>query len=194
MQAFYDVLVSPITALIAAVVFGALAFSGKFNVTASQTLLVVAWIILVVGLREQPLPLLLGVALLSAGCLVLLGYWIRPELVPVFAGRLEPAKPVSLLFSMKGGGSIPKLRIGTSNVFILGDGPGPASMLFPALTKSQFTVEAVDGEMKVSTQIADEDGKLIAEIIRNEWKINPHGSWDRNYSSDALKLRMRKGM
>jgi hypothetical protein len=66
-------------------------------------------------------------------------------------------------------------------------------MLFPALTKSQFTAEAVDGEMKVSTQIADEDGKLIAEIIRNEWKINPNGSWDRNYSSDALEVKDAQG-
>jgi hypothetical protein len=35
---------------------------------------------------------------------------------------------------------------------------------------------------------------LIAEIIRNEWKVAPPpGNWDRNYSDDALEVRNPRG-
>ena len=170
-----------------------MAFSGKLNVPASQILLLAAWVILLFGMSSLPMPLLIGCALISAGCLVVLGYWIRPALVPAYTGILEPEKPISLLYSTKTEGRIPKLRIGPSNVFIAGDAPGFVSMLFPALSKAQFTVEAIDNEMRVSTRVADESGNLIAELIRNEWKVNPNGSWDRNYSADALEVKDAQG-
>jgi hypothetical protein len=34
---------------------------------------------------------------------------------------------------------------------------------------------------------------MIAEIINNEWKVNPHNAWDRNYTKDALEVRDPSG-
>jgi len=67
-------------------------------------------------------------------------------------------------------------------------------LLFPALSESQFKVEAIDGIVKVSTYITDDEGNLIAELVRNEWKVAPPPrTWDRNYSKDALEVRDGKG-
>lgn len=46
----------------------------------------------------------------------------------------------------------------------------------------------------MSTQIKDQKGSLIAELIKNEWKIAPPPqTWDRNYSKDALEVINPKG-
>jgi hypothetical protein len=174
-----------------AVVLGALALSGRFSVTATQLLLVMAWGIAIVGLRSQPTPILVGCGAVLAGCLILLAYWFRPEAVPTHTGTLTPQS--TLLFSPDGGGTIPKIQIGQSGVFIVGEANPYGSQLFPALRHSQFRIELIDGKMKVSTQVKDSDGNLIAEIIRNEWKTSPIGTWDRNYSDDALEVKDAKG-
>ena len=55
-------------------------------------------------------------------------------------------------------------------------------------------MEAIDGIVKVSTYITDDEGNLIAELVRNEWKVAPPPrTWDRNYSKDALEVRDGKG-
>jgi len=118
---------------------------------------------------------------------------IRPT-SPSYSGTLTP-KP-TLLFSPNKGevSSIPKLQFGTSNVIYgvkeIGRESPDLSLLFPALSVRQFKIESVDGKIKVSTQITDENGKLIAELIRNEWKVAPPPrTWDRNYTGDALEVR-----
>ncbi len=44
---------------------------------------------------------------------------------------------------------------------------------------------------KVSAQIRDKSGKLIVEIIDNEWKYN--NGWDRNYNRDSLEVKDSSG-
>jgi hypothetical protein len=66
-------------------------------------------------------------------------------------------------------------------------------MLYPILQNSQFKVELINGKAKISTRITDESGNLIAEIIRNEWKVAPTRAWDRNYSGDALEVKDSRG-
>jgi hypothetical protein len=185
---------SPITAIVVAVVLGALALSGRFSVTATQIMLLGAWAVAIFGLRMQPLPILCGVSAVLGGCLVLLAYYFRPETVPSYSGILVPRSSESLLFSPKGGGSIPKLQIGTSGVFLIGEDGEIGKLLFPALAESQFKVEAIDGTMKVSAQITDENGHLMVELVRNEWKVAPPPkTWDRNYTDDALEVRDAEG-
>ena len=118
---------------------------------------------------------------------------IRPA-SPSFSGTLTPK--TTLLFSPNKGeaSSIAKLQFGTSNVIYgvkeIGRESPYLSLLFPALSERQFKIESVDGKIKISTQITDENGKLIAEIIRDEWKVAPPPStWDRNYTDDALEVR-----
>ena len=77
---------SPYTAFVAAVILGGIALSGKFSVTATQILLGVALVISIVGLREQPWPVLIGASAMIAGGLVLLAYWFQPDAIPSYAG------------------------------------------------------------------------------------------------------------
>jgi hypothetical protein len=48
---------SPYTALIIAVIFGALALSGKFSVTFTHVCLAMAWAVIAYAVRNQPLQL-----------------------------------------------------------------------------------------------------------------------------------------
>ena len=203
MQAIEKILESPYTALSVTVVLGALALSGKFSVTATQFLLVAAWGVVVIALRGQPLGIMVGLALVAGGALVLLAYFFRPDAVPSYAGVLVPKS--ELLFSATEGGKTPLIQIGTSGVVLAPKGFGrgtydemekdpTGAYLMPILKASQLTVESIDGKIKVSTRIDDADGNLIAEIIRNEWKVFPGRSWDRNYSDDALEVKDARGL
>jgi hypothetical protein len=189
---------SPYTALSVAIVLGALALSGKFNVTATQILLVFAWAVAIVGLRSTPVPIMLGSGAMIGGALILLGYWFRPDAIPSYSGVLAPR--ATLLFSARDAeaSSIPKIQFGTSNVIYSAKEVGRDSqlgtLLFPALSENQFKIETISGKIKISTQIREGDGNLIAELVRNEWKVAPPPrTWDRNYSDDALEVKDASG-
>lgn len=180
------VMESPYTALSAAIVFGALALSGRFSVTATQLLLVAAWGVAVVGLRGQPLPICVGTSAIIAGALIMLGYWFRPDAIPAYSGILTP----KILFSASDPGTKPKLQIGNSGVFMV----GRMHMIMPMILESQLKVELINKKMKVSTLIANQSGKIVVEIVRNEWKVAPPpGTWDRNYTNDALEVKNPEG-
>jgi hypothetical protein len=147
------------------------------------------------------LPKIIGVGGILAASLVLLAYWFRPDTVPAYSGILRPSS--ELLFSPRGGGRIALVQIGQSHALLGPEGiPGVhpiksepiGRLLLPGLDESKFTVEKVDGKIKFSCQVTDEAGKLIAEIIRNEWRVAPPpGTFDRNCSDDALEVRDPKG-
>jgi hypothetical protein len=94
--------------------------------------------------------------------------------------------------------AVPKIQLGTSHIIVgakeIGRDTPADVLLFPALSESQFKIELIDGRVKVSTQIRDENNKLIVELVKNEWKVlPPPGTWDRNYSDDALEVRDGSG-
>jgi hypothetical protein len=61
--------------------------------------------------------------------------------------------------------------------------------LFSLFGRDHITIETVSGRVMVSTQIRDTSGQLVAELIRNQWKVAPPPrTWDRNYSSDTLEV------
>ena len=183
---------SPYTALCVAIILGAVALSGKFTVIATQILLVAAWAVALVGLRGQPLPILIGTGALVGGGLILLAYWFRPDAVPQYSGVLVP-KSVEVLFEANAGILSRVLEIGDSGAEIIYGGPA-GTPVFEFFKKNELTLELVDGQLKVSTKIIDQSGKLVAELIRNEWKVAPPPqTWDRNYSDDALEVRDARG-
>ncbi|MBA4121973.1 MAG: hypothetical protein H0X72_05880 [Acidobacteria bacterium] len=47
--------------------------------------------------------------------------------------------------------------------------------------------------IKVSIAIKNKSGKLVAELIENEWKIKHNDLWDRNYSQNALEVKDNAG-
>ena len=83
---------SPYTALSAAIILGALALSGRFSVNATQFLLVAAWVVSIIGLRGQPLPVSIGMSAIVGGALVLLGYWFQPDVMPAYWANSRPVK------------------------------------------------------------------------------------------------------
>src|SRR2546428_13242392 len=192
MSSIQHLLESPYTGLSVAIILGALALSGKFTVTATQTLLVAAWAVALVGLRSQPLPILIGTGAVVGGGLILLAYWFRPDAVPQYSGALVP-KSGEVLFEANAGILSRVLEIGDSGVKLISGGPA-GTPVFELFKNSELTLELVDGQLKVSTKIIDQSGKLVAELIRNEWKVAPPPqTWDRNYSDDALEVRDARG-
>ena len=191
MNTISQFLQNPATALVVALALGAVALSGHFSITATQCLLFAAWVVAVFSLWAQPWPVLIGFASIMAGALVLLGYWFRPDVVPAYSGILSPQS--TLLFSPDGG-KITKIQIGQSRVFIVDPNNPLAAQLYPALRTAQFRVENIDGAIKVSAQMLDREGHLIAELARNEWKVAPSPrTWERNYSDDALEVQDARG-
>ena len=45
----------------------------------------------------------------------------------------------------------------------------------------------------VSGKFNDLDGKLVAELVDNEWTVTPTNKWDRNYDHFALEVRDEHG-
>ena len=192
MNTISQFLYNPLTALVVTLALGAVALSGHFSVTGTQFLLVAAWVVAIFGLRAQPWPVVVGLGAIMAGALVLLGYWFRPDVIPAYSGVLSPES--TLLFSPDGG-KVTKIQIGQSRVFIIDPNNPLAAQLYPALRTTQFKVENIAGEMKVSARILDHEGHQIAELVRNEWKVaSPPSTWDRNYNDNALEVRDARGL
>jgi hypothetical protein len=63
------------------------------------------------------------------------------------------------------------------------------------LRASQFRLEKIDGKLRVSAQIATDEGNLLVELIRNDCKVAPApGTWDKNDDDNALEVKNPKGI
>jgi hypothetical protein len=185
-----NIVASPFTALFVSFLFGAAAFSGKFAVTGTRICLVLAWVVLLVPLRAQIWQIRLGAGFAGAIVLLLLGAWLRPVAVPGYFG-IQKSKSKTL-FSAKDA-TERKIQIGDSETFIVYVGH-PGTPLFDFFDGSSLTIELIKGHVAVSTQIHDSSGDLVAELIRNEWKVaHPPKTFDRNYTDDALEVRNPQG-
>lgn len=102
-----------------------------------------------------------------------------------YVGRLKTEEKVILSSQEK---VHPKLEFGDSGAMFPYAGPR-GSPLFKIAEDNNITIELEDGEVRVSAKIRDRNGRMIAEIVKNEWKINPGNSWDRNCSNNALEVK-----
>lgn len=50
-----------------------------------------------------------------------------------------------------------------------------------------------NGNVAITSTIRDKGGKIVAEIVRNEWKLRPTLLWDRNFNSSAVEVRGESG-
>lgn len=118
---------------------------------------------------------------------------VTPDAVPSYSGTLT-AK-TQTIFSTAGTSRIKTMEVGaTGTTFTIENQGEYGSLVLPFLTQSQFKIEDVDGRSKVSAQIADRTGNIIVELRRNEWKVAPPpGTWDRNYTDDALEVINAQG-
>jgi hypothetical protein len=86
----------------------------------------------------------------------------------------------------------PQLEFGDSGSILKFTGQ-QGSPLFKIAEDNDITIEVEGGQIKVSAKIRNKKGHLVAEILKNEWKVNPGKSWDRNYSKDALEVKDTTG-
>src|SRR5208282_2156354 len=137
-----------------------------------------------------------GLVVRAGGALALfvLTFVYTPDLVTaqLYSGVLTPR--ATLLFSPDGG-KITKIQIGNSKVFIVNPDDPQAAQLFSVLRTTEFRVENIGVEVKVSAQMFDREGHLITELVRNEWKVAPPPrTWDRNYTDHDLEVRDTRGL
>ena len=108
------------------------------------------------------------------------------QIKPRYVGTISPSGP-DVKFSSQAGGPSAKLEIGDSGSVLLWDGPASQPML--TFYGSTITVEVIDGQVKLTTDVRDTNGELVAELIRNEWMVAPPPkTWDRNYSTDSVEV------
>jgi hypothetical protein len=187
-----EILEHPIPSFFVMLVLGALALSGRFSVTATQILLFAALLVGLYGLYEC-LQLRGARFFVSAMTLIAavggLAIWARPETVPTYFGELIPGR--HLLFSADHPAEN-IIEIGDSNArFGWAGEPGKPVL---NLYGSPLTIETIRGSVKVSTEIRDAHGKMLVELVRNQWRISPApNTFDRNYTQDALEVRNAEG-
>ena len=107
-----------------------------------------------------------------------------------YAGKIEPKRGV--IFSVADQ-IIPKIEFGDSGAILAYGGP-QGSPFITFAQDTQLTIVTEDNQVKVSTIVRDKNGTVVAELRKNEWKINPNNSWDRNYTADALEVKDRKSV
>ena len=105
-----------------------------------------------------------------------------------YTGEIKPSV-VDLLSTEKG--IYPKLQIGESGTILeqVGDGSDPSGIFFE---KGHISLKLIDGNLKMSCSVKNKNG-LMAEIIDNEWKVNPTNSFDRNFSKNAIEVKDNNG-
>jgi len=154
---------------------------------------VIGWIFIVSGtvcaviqvLFRQKWPI--SVMAIFAGLIVLFSilggsyltkqrYLLKGKLEPV---RINPQKPITVnLGSNLLTTDYSELREGIDlNRFIHIEG-------FEYPVKIKF----LSGQILVSAFIRDEKGKMIAQIVNNDWLVNPEGRYDRNFSNNAFEV------
>lgn len=100
-----------------------------------------------------------------------------------YVGRLEAEEKIILSPSQH---IYPIMEF--DNIGVIVDGEDLKAILRIA-EDNNLLIEDDGGKIRVSIKVRDQHGKMIAEIIKNEWKVGPPpSSWDRNYSQNALEV------
>lgn len=169
-------------------------------------LILVAFTIAIVGwLRPEEVP-----PILTATMVGLLVFWVVVQVLIErerekeaarlkYSGILAPKcnilrallSPLRVLLSPKGA-PLPKLELGDSGSILVWAGPHGKPM-FKLFEDNSLTIATRRGRVSVSTLIRDPDGSVVAELVNNEWRVNPHESFDRNYTKDALEVKDHGG-
>ena len=104
-----------------------------------------------------------------------------------YAGKIESKDRVIFSVAQQ---ITPKLEGGDSGaIFDFTEHQGVITFFRDA----HLTIVTEDNQVKLSTVVRDRTGEVIAELQKNEWKINPNKSLDRNYTRDALEVKDASG-
>jgi hypothetical protein len=141
-------------------------------------------------LMPQKRCLFLSLAIVSFGFQIVV---VREDIANLakskFVGILS-GKP-KIIFSATDN-ILPKLQIGDKGAIFSWAGPN-GKAIFNFFNENPLVIMIENGQLKVSTSVRDMNGVLIAEIVKNEWKVAPSQAWDRNYTKNALEVKNSKG-
>jgi hypothetical protein len=138
--------------LVVALTLGAVALGGRLSVRASRILFWMAWLVVLIALRDQTWMIFCIGAVVSALIFGILAAFFRPEIVPKNFGALIPRR--TLLLSSKS--KHPIVEIGDSGAkFRVGSKEHP---LFRFSEDSSLIIELIGARVCVSTKIADANG------------------------------------
>ena len=85
----------------------------------------------------------------------------------------------------------PQLEFGDGGTILKFTGP-TGSPMFRLFQDSHITIVVEDDQLKISTKIRSKNG-IVAELMKNEWHINPNNSFDRNFSENAIEVKDHEG-
>jgi hypothetical protein len=92
----------------------------------------------------------------------------------------------TILFSTKDN-IFPTIELGHSGTKFVWMGPEGTPMF--VLPEDQYIILSKErGQVKLSAKIRGKDG-VVAEIVDNEWKVNPQNAFERNYNESALEIK-----
>jgi hypothetical protein len=101
----------------------------------------------------------------------------------------EIAIPTETIFDAPNRYSSRVVEIGNSGSIFKFTGP-IGEPIFNFNKADQLTLELINEKLKLSTTVRNRNGVLVAEIIRNEWKVaSAPITWDRNYNENAVEVR-----
>lgn len=83
----------------------------------------------------------------------------------------------------------PSIKLGTAKLVWQGPEGEPIFLI----GNDPIRVWIEEGELKISTVIRNEDGKIIARLEANEWQVNPNLIFDRNFDKEAVEVINEKG-
>lgn len=168
----------------------------KVDWTMKIALILIAFLIAIIGLlKPDKVPpslttILVGLFAVSAIIQVLIERrQAREDARSKYSGVLEHKSKILLSPRKK---ALPKLEFGDSGSVLVWGGP-EGEPIFKIFEDNSLTISIENGQVKVSTLIRSQDGSVIAELVNNEWKVNPRKSFDRNYSRDALEGKDERG-
>jgi hypothetical protein len=185
---FRDALKNPLLALVLSVTLGGVALGGWLNMFAAQLAFFLGWIVGLVFLYEifppdtskSPFG---AAALLLTMFYLFLGLKARPQAIPLYYGVLAPHRHLFVSPKTK---TEEYIEIGDSGAIVHPAYVGPAFIF----GTSNLTIESIDGELKVTTDIRNRQGKIEVQLVKNEWKVSPPpDTWDRNYDDDTLEVK-----
>ena len=154
-----------------------------------------SFLAIVTWLLKPSMPAPLAVAVL--------GFWMLLLALQLWALRDENYERLKdavtgLLETNVNAVGLPRLEMGDSGSILTFAGPAaqPIILVFRdcgvtiRIRQNRWTRKR---RLVLSTRVFDRKGNLVAEILDNNWKINPNATFDRNFTKEALEVRDSSG-
>ena len=167
--------------------------TGRVKMSLSILLLILTFVIALLGLIAQRyykdrIPKWLFIALVS---LLLISFLANVHQTQQDELKAEYLKNSGTLSGKLENQSIiyPSISLGSAEFVWQGEQGEPIFII----GNDSLKIWIENSELKLSTVLRDQDGKIVAKIEANEWQVNPNLIFDRNFDDKALEVINEKG-